>query len=77
MITPAFRSLPLVWWAGLFATVHKLEGLAQGQPVIEADMDRINLAIGMNAAINGTGMPTRSTPGLTYIKDERLVKNGP
>ncbi len=64
-------------WAGLFATAHELEGSAQGQPAIEAEMDRINNAIGMNAAINGTGMPTRSTPGLTYIKDGRLAKNGP
>lgn len=64
-------------WASLFATAHELEGSAKGQPAIEAEMDRINNAIGMNAAINGTGMPTRSTPGLTYIKDGRLVKNGP
>ncbi len=63
-------------WAGLFAAGHEAEGIAKGQPLIEAQMDAANNSFGMNAAINGSGIPTLSTPGLTYIENGRLVQNG-
>ena len=62
--------------ASAFATAHELEGMVKGQPFIETQMDLANNSLGMNAAINGSGIPDRSTPGLIYIQDGRLVSNG-
>ena len=39
-------------------------------------MDMSNNSLGMNAAINGTGIPTRLTPGLVYIRGRGLVRQG-
>jgi hypothetical protein len=47
-----------------------------GQPSIEMQMDMSNNSLGMNAAINGAGIPTRATPGLTYIRGSSLVRRG-
>ncbi|HEX2653200.1 MAG TPA: RHS repeat-associated core domain-containing protein, partial [Xanthobacteraceae bacterium] len=63
-------------WAGLFATAHEGDGMLGGQPFNEMRMDLRNNSLGMNAAINGTGIPTRSTPGLTYIRNGQLVRKG-
>lgn len=63
-------------WAGVFATTHEGEGIYDGQPFIELRMDLNNNSLGMNAAINGTGIPTRSTPGLMYIRGDKLVTQG-
>lgn len=61
-------------WAGLFATGHEVEGAFDRQPFNELRMDLNNNRIGLEAARNGTGIPTRSTHGLIYLRDERLVR---
>jgi hypothetical protein len=63
-------------WAGLFGLGHEVEGAASGQPFIEMQMDLNNNSIGMNAAINGSGIPTRSTPGLVTIQGGKLARQG-
>jgi hypothetical protein len=60
-------------YADLFSTGHEFEGLLT-QPLIEMSMDLLNNSVGMAAALNGSGMPTMSTPGLVYISDGRLVR---
>ena len=59
-------------WAGVFGTGHEIERLFD-QPFIEMRMDMNNNSVGMQAAIKGLGIPNRSTPGLVYIKNGRLV----
>jgi RHS repeat-associated protein len=61
-------------WAGRCATAQEGEGMVGGQPFIEMRMDLNNNSLGMNAAINGTGMPTRSTPGLMHIREGKLIR---
>jgi RHS repeat-associated protein len=63
-------------WAGLIAAGHEGEGMLGGQPFNEMRMDMNNNSLGMNAAINGAGIPNRSTPGLMYISGGNLVKKG-
>ncbi len=62
-------------WAGVFATGHEFQEIF-GQPTIEMQMDLNNNSLGMNAAIEGTGIPTRSTPGLTFRRGNKLVRRG-
>ena len=63
-------------WAGLFGAGHEGEDMLGGQPFSEMQMDMNNNSLGMNAAINGAGIPTRSTQGLMYMSGGKLVKKG-
>jgi hypothetical protein len=62
-------------WAGLFGTGDEVEGMVEGQPFIEAQMDLNNNTVVLSAARNGSGIPTRGTPGLEDIRDGGLVRH--
>lgn len=59
-------------WAGMFATGHEFQEVLS-QPFIEMRMDLSNNALGLQAAMNGSGIPSMSTPGLVYIYNGQLV----
>lgn len=65
-------------WAGVFATGHEFqeEISLEPQAFIEMQMDLHNNSVGLNAAVNGSGIPTRSTPGLETIRGDHLVQQG-
>jgi RHS repeat-associated protein len=64
-------------WAGVFGTGYELTGMLNGQPLAEMLMDLNNNAVGLQAAMNGAGMPTTSTPGLMTLEGGKLVKRCP
>jgi hypothetical protein len=58
-------------WAQVFALGHEVQVILS-QPIIEMRMDITNNALGMQAAMNGSGIPTLSSPGLVYIANDDI-----